>query len=88
MPRYLIESPHTDEECLPVLDWILAHGSILLSKYEFCCMEGNHTGYVIIEAPTRTDARHAVPPSIQNKARIVELQKFTPEQIRSFHTGH
>ena len=46
MPRYLIESPHNDEECLHVLDWILAHGSILLSKCDFCCQENDHTGYV------------------------------------------
>jgi len=88
MPRFLIESPHTGDECLHVLDWILAQGSILLSKYDFCCMEDNHTGYVIVEAPSKADARYSVPPTIRKKARIVELQKFSPEEIRSFHQTH
>lgn len=88
MPRYLIESPHTGQECLRVLDWLLAQGSILLSKYEFCCEEDDHTGYVIIEAPNKADARRVVPPTIQNRARITELRKFTPEEIRAFHTEH
>ena len=87
MARYLIESPHTGEECLTVLNWILAQGSMLLSKYDFCCMDEDHTGYVIIEAPSREDARRSIPPPIRNKAKIVELQKFTPEEIRSFHTA-
>ena len=87
MARYLIESPHTGDECLLVLDWILAQGSMLLTKYEFCCMDEDHTGYLLIEVPSKEDARRLVPPNIRNKARIVELQKFTPEEIRSFHAG-
>jgi len=85
MQRYLIESPHSGEECLRVLDWILAQGSQLLSKYEFSCSDTDHIGYVMIDALSKEDARRAVPPSIQSKARIVELQRFTPDDIRAFH---
>ena len=87
MPRFLIESRHTGEECLQVLDWVLAQGSMLLSKYEFSCMEDEHSGFVIIEAPTKADAKYVVPPNIRDHARIVELQKFTADEIRGFHAG-
>lgn len=63
MQRYLIESPHSGEECLRVLDWILAQGSQLLSKYEFSCSDTDHIGYVMIDALSKEDARRAVPPA-------------------------
>jgi hypothetical protein len=85
MARYLIESPHTTEECLPALDELLARGPGVLAKYDFGCMSGDHTGYVIVEAGGESEARETVPPFLRGKARIVKVDKFTPEQIKSFH---
>lgn len=85
MPRYLIQSPHTEEECLRVLDWIAAQGAHHLANYDFGCMTDDHTGYVIVETPSEQDARYCVPPFTRNKARLVELHKFTAEEIKSFH---
>jgi hypothetical protein len=85
MARYLIESPHTTEECLRALDEILAGGPGALAKYDFGCMSGDHTGYCIVEAGSESDARNAVPSFLRSKTRIVKVDKFTPEQIKSFH---
>ncbi|MBI5419051.1 MAG: hypothetical protein HZA60_03085 [Deltaproteobacteria bacterium] len=85
MARYLIESPHTKEECLQALDEILARGPGELAKYDFGCMSGDHTGYVIVEVGSESEARGLVPSFLRGKARIVKLDKFTPEQIKSFH---
>jgi hypothetical protein len=87
MARYLIESPHKAEECVRVLDEELEKGKDILDKVEFGCKAGDHTGYAIVDADNRNDALNKYVPSfIRDKARIVEVNKFTPEMIRSFHT--
>ena len=85
MARYLIQSPHTPEECLQALDENLAQGPDALARYDWGCMAGDHTGYAIVEAASEAAARSTVPPRVRGKARVVELAKFTPEQIQSFH---
>ncbi len=85
MDKYHIESPHTPEECLRALDEILAKGGDVLGKYEWGCMAGDHTGYCVVEAGNESEARKTIPTFLEGKARIVKLNKFTPDQIRSFH---
>jgi hypothetical protein len=85
MDRYHIESPHTPQECLRALDEILAKGPTALAGYEWGCMDGDHTGYSIVEAKSNAEAAETVPPFLRGKARVVKLNRFTPEQIREFH---
>jgi hypothetical protein len=87
MARYMIESPHTPEECLRALDEELAKGKEVLDKIEYGCKAGDHTGYALVDAITRDDALNKYVPSfLQNKARVIEVGKFTPEMIKSFHS--
>jgi len=85
MDRYFVESPHTPQECLRALDEILAKGPGALARYEWGCMAGDHTGYAIVEARSESEAKEAIPVFLVGKARVVKLNKFTPEQIRDFH---
>lgn len=85
MDRFFIESKHTPEECLRALDEILARGPQVLQKYEWGCMEGDHTGYAIVDAGSEAEAQENVPAFLRPKARVVKLNRFTPDQIRSFH---
>jgi|DewCreStandDraft_1066081.scaffolds.fasta_scaffold00391_23 hypothetical protein len=85
MARYLIESPHTPQECLQALDEVLAQGSEMLARYQWGCAAGEHTGWAIVEAGSKEEALRMVPALVRSKARIVALNTFTPEQIRSFH---
>jgi len=82
---YLIESPHTKEECLQALDEVLARGPQLLAQFDWGCMAGDHTGWATVEAGSESDARNMVPALVRSKARIVKVDKFTPGQIESFH---
>jgi len=86
MARYMIESPHTEEECLRALDEELAKGRDILGKFDFGCKVGDHTAYAIVDVKGKNDALNLVPIFLQNKARIVEVGKITPEMIKSFHT--
>lgn len=85
MERYFVESPHTPEECLRALDETLAKGTGTLAKYEWGCMAGDHTGYAIVEARSESEAKESIPSFLGGKARVVKLNRFTPEQIRDFH---
>jgi hypothetical protein len=85
MKRYLIETPHKAEDCLKALDEELAKGPKVLEKFEYGCMAGDHTGYAIIDAKNREDAVKLVPTFLQDSAKIIEVAKFTPAMISSFH---
>ncbi len=83
---YLVETPHTKEECLQVLDEQLALGADVLKKTFYGCAKGNdHTGYAIVDARDEKEARKIVPDLLQSRARIIEVGQFTPDMIRSFH---
>lgn len=85
MTKYLVESPHTAEECLKALDELLAMGADVLEQYDFGCMVDVHTGWVILEAENESEALKIVPESLRSKARAIALNKFTPEQIQEHH---
>lgn len=85
MSRFLVQSPHSKEECLKALDEMLAKGTETLSKFEWGCMAGDHTGYALIDAENESRVRNMLPSFVRDKARVTQVGKFTPDQIRSFH---
>ena len=82
---YLIESPHTKEECLQALDETLARGPQHLAQFDWGCMAGQHVGWATVQAGSESEARNMVPSIVRDKARIVAVNKFTPSEIQSFH---
>ena len=85
MSEYLIKSPHTKAECLQALDETLAKGSDVLAKFKWGCGAGDHTGYAIVEAESKSEAQNIIPTFLRDKADIVELNEFSPEQIKAYH---
>ncbi len=85
MTRYLIELPHEDEHtaCLKALRAIERYGAHLLTEMDWGCKVGTHCGWLIAEVDHRDDAARLVPPEFREEARIIELNKFTREEIRS-----
>ena len=84
--KYVIETPHTPQECLRALDEQLAKGPDVLKKFSYGCKAGDHTGYAIVDVMNEGEARSLIPNFLINKARIVAVDIFTPEVIRSLHT--
>ena len=85
MTKYLVESPHTAEECREAMEEVLAIGPDVLEQYWFGCLAGEHTGWVILDAENESEALRVVPSSLRSRARAVALNKFTPEQIKKAH---
>lgn len=82
---YIVESRHTPEECLKSLDTVLDRSPQLLDKFEWGCNTGEHIGWAFIEGNSETDVRNMVPPPLLDKTRIVEVSKYSADEIRSFH---
>ena len=74
MERYLIESPHSAEDCSTVVQQIQTAG--YLHQFEWGCKDGVHSGWAIVEADGPEHARQIVPWMVRDKARIVRLVKF------------
>jgi hypothetical protein len=85
MAQFLIESPHTKEECLKALDELVENEPVLLKESWFGCSSGDHTEYATVSASSETEARRMLPEFLRDKARVVEVTKITPDQIKSFH---
>jgi len=85
MGRYLLESPYTKEECLKELDEVMKVGRNVLNKFYWGCSKGDHTGYAIVDTEDELKALNIIPGFIRNKAKAIEVQQFTPEQIKSFY---
>jgi len=83
MNRYLIETPHTAENCQRLVKEIHALG--YLHNFEWGCDSGIHSGWAIIEAESEAEARLAVPPLLRSRARVVKLSKFEVSDIESWH---
>ena len=84
MDRYLIETPHTANECKLLVGQVYAMG--YLHHFEWGCPDGVHSGWAIIEAENEAEARLAVPSIVRNKAKVVKLTKFThdPSLVEHF----
>ncbi len=85
MPKYMIQDSHEVTECLKTLDAFVRAGAHYLTNAEWGCEDGVHTAWIVIEAPSDSEARLMVPPVIRNRAQLVRLTRFTPEEIREFH---
>ena len=85
MDRYLIVLPHTLEDCKKAIKQVEAIGAI--THFDWGCMDGDHTGYVCIEADSKEQAIMVVPTIERKLARVIKLNKFTPDDVRKMHSA-
>ncbi len=83
MDKYLVILPHTVEDCMKAIKQIEAVG--MITHFDWGCKDGEHTGYGILEADSKAEASLVVPSGQRSQARVVKLNKFTPEEVRAMH---
>ena len=90
MPRFLIEVPHESEKiaCARAARALVATGSHYITNADFGCTDGEHFGWVIVEVDDKAQARGIVPPLYRDSARIVQLNRFTLEELDAFLEHH
>jgi hypothetical protein len=85
MARYLVECRHVPEECTEALDSVLGHSRELLNRFDWGCKAGEHVGWAVLEAQDESTARMLLPTSVRTGAHVVALNKFSAEEVSSFH---
>jgi hypothetical protein len=83
--NYLIKFTHTKESCLSALEKISQDNEKLLSKIDWGCMSGDHTGYMMVSGKDEKAVKDMIPKSILDQVTIEKVDKFTKKQIESFH---
>jgi hypothetical protein len=74
MERYLIESPHTADECDQAVKEIHAAG--YLHSFEWGCEDGVHAAWAMVDVENLEHARQTVPWMFRDRARFVRLVKY------------
>ena len=81
MDKYLVSVTHTPADCIRALKAIEAIG--MITHFDWGCKDGDHTGWVIIEAENKPQAMMVVPPVLRNNAHAVMLCQFSPEAVQA-----
>jgi hypothetical protein len=84
VPVYLIEVRHEDgrQGCIKALHALDQSGSHFVTHADFGCEDGIHCGWLTVDVEDRKLAEQIVPPEFRADARIVQLRKFTREEIQ------
>ncbi len=85
MSMFMIESPHTEEECMGVMDAVNKTGPKELMAWEWGCMSGNHTAYRMVSAANEEAALAMVPEDVRAKAHAYKVSKMTPAELEAAH---
>ena len=88
--RFLIEVPHeeTTVACARVVDVFLRTGSHFLSTADWGCKDGVHKAWMVVEVDSKEEARGIVPPAFRPQAKVVQLNRFTREEIKQILHDH
>ena len=86
MPNYLIEIPHSENtfECRQVIKLFVESGSHLLANAQWGCKSGVRKCWFISEFDNKEQAMQIIPPFLRDEANIIELVKFSKEDIVAF----
>jgi hypothetical protein len=85
MPQYLIEAPHTQQNCIRSLKYIAAYSTHVLNQSWFGCGVGVHVGWLTVEGESKPEALNVIPPPERRDARVTEVRRFTREELDAMH---
>lgn len=90
MPRFMIEVPHEEETlaCAQVVRVFLESGSHFLTHADWGCKDGDHKAWIIADVDSKDQARAIVPPAFRSRAKIVQLNTFSIEEIDDLLRHH
>jgi len=83
MSKYLIEVPHEAEQkaCALAVKVLLSTGSHFLTNADFGCGDGEHKGWITLDAGSKEEARSILPVAYRSRAKIVKLNKFNLKEL-------
>lgn len=87
MTQYIIELPHTEQTCPAVLNDMSASNPELFERICWGCMGDTHVGWGMVIATDVDEVRSMLPPGYKDGARIIEVDKFSPEDLQRMKQG-
>lgn len=90
MARFLIELPHEadGQTCTRFVKLTLTSGSHFLTHAEWGCKDGAHSGWIIVDADSKEEARLILPPPFRPQAKIVALNYFRLDESDQLTEDH
>lgn len=90
MPKFLIEVPHeeTVSACIKAIRILHESGSHFLTHADFGCHDGIHKAWIVVDLESKTEAKNLVPPAYRNVATVVQLNKFSEEELKLLMERH
>jgi hypothetical protein len=90
MARFFIEVPHEAEPgaCVRAVKAFLNTGSHFLSNADWGCYDGDHKAWIILDLESKKEALSVVPPGFKSEAKIVQLNKFTLQDVDRMSKHH
>jgi hypothetical protein len=88
--KFLIEVPHdaTTVGCARVVDIFLKSGSHYLTRADWGCRDGVHKSWMMVDVASKEEALRILPPAFREHAHVVQLNKFTVEEIEQILREH
>jgi hypothetical protein len=83
MAKFLIEVPHESEvvSCSRAAKVLLETGSHFLTHADFGCHDGVHKAWIVVDVDSKDEARNILPPVYRRQATIVQLNKFSLNEL-------
>ena len=90
MKRYLVEVPHESDrvECARAIQVFLQTGSHFLVNADWGCLDGEHKAWIILEGDSKEQVQSVLPLEVRPRAKIVELAKFTMDDVDAVLEQH
>ncbi len=82
MAHFLIEFPHTKDECMGAKDQVNELAPDLMPMMDWGCLEDQHSGWGIVEADSMTEVRSMLPPDLHERASITLINEADVGRIR------
>lgn len=82
MPHFLVQSPHTEEDCSKIVKQTLAIG--YLTHFHWGCKAGEHCAWAMIEADSEKEALLSVPTLVRDKSKAIKIVQFDPDEIEGW----
>ncbi|MEX2089845.1 MAG: hypothetical protein WEB62_08725, partial [Bacteroidota bacterium] len=80
MTHFLIESPHTKQDCAMIVKETMAIG--YLTHFYWGCKTDDHRAWAIIEAENEKEALLSVPSLLRGKSKAIQIVQFDPKEVQ------
>ena len=84
--KYFLELPHEEKDCAEAIKLVHIRGYI--EAFDWGCADGEHTAVMILEAANEEEVINILPPLLRPKARVVKLNKYSPEDVEALHADN